>query len=104
MRPRSLLTGPMPRMPAKRRCAGAGCFAALSIGLGVFGGVSPRQHKRNRFFRRIRVAVERVIGTLKRHYGIERLPYVGQARNWCHLLLVSMCYNLKRMLVLQASR
>ena len=81
-----------------------GVFCGIVNRAWRFRGVSPRQHKRNRFFRRIRVAVERVIGTLKRHYGIERLPYVGQARNWCHLLLVSMCYNLKRMLVLQGSR
>jgi IS5 family transposase len=78
---------------------------------GVFCGImykaprgqplSPWQESMNRWLARVRVAVERVIGTLKRHYGLHRLRYLGHHRNWCHLLLVGMCYNLKRMLVLQ---
>jgi IS5 family transposase len=78
---------------------------------GVFCGImhkaqrgqplSPWQESMNRWLARVRVAVERVIGTLKRHYSLERLRYLGHHRNWCHLLLVSICYNLKRMLVLQ---
>lgn len=61
----------------------------------------PWQEVLNRWLARLRVPVERVIGTLKRHYALERLRYLGHPRNWCHLLLVGMCYNLKRMLVLQ---
>ena len=78
---------------------------------GVFCGImhkataghplSPWQECLNRCLARVRVAVERVIGTCKRHYGLDRLRYLGHRRNWCHLLLVGMSYNLKRMLVLQ---
>lgn len=78
---------------------------------GVFCGIlaqarkrrplTDKQRRRNRLYSRIRVAIERVIGTLKRHYRLARFPYVGQARNHCHLLLVGICFNLKKMLVLQ---
>jgi IS5 family transposase len=78
---------------------------------GVFCGIlaqarrrrplTDKQRRRNRLCSRIRVAIERVIGTLKWHYGLERFPYVGRARNYCHLLLVGICFNLKKMLVLQ---
>jgi IS5 family transposase len=79
--------------------------------LGVFCGIlaqarkrrplTDKQRRRNRLYARIRVAIERVIGTLKRHYRLARFPYVGHARNHCHLVLVGICYNLKKMLVLQ---
>ena len=51
---------------------------------------------------RVRRAVERVIGTLKRRYGMERCRYVGGVRNrmtW----LKGICYNLRKMLVLQGA-
>jgi transposase, IS5 family len=63
--------------------------------------LNPWQRLLNRWWARVRVAVELVIGTLKRHYGIDRMRYVGHHRNWLHLILVGMGYNLKRMLVLQ---
>lgn len=63
--------------------------------------LTPKQKRRNRVWERIRRAIERVIGTHKRHYGLGRFPYVGRWRNLCHLWLVSFCYNLKKMLVLQ---
>jgi IS5 family transposase len=77
---------------------------------GVFCGIlarpskrplSVRQKLRNRLWGRVRQAVERVFGTFKRHYGLARFHYVGLRRNLCHLYLVSLCYNLKKMLVLQ---
>jgi IS5 family transposase len=78
---------------------------------GVFCGImsrawrshplSWRQKKRNKFFSRVRRAVERVIGTLKCRYRMERCRYLGLKRNLNHLWLKGMCYNLKKMLVLQ---
>jgi IS5 family transposase len=65
--------------------------------------LSPWQQLLNRWWARVRVEVERVIGTLKRHYGLERLRYIGNHRNRFHLILVGIGYNLKRMLVLQAA-
>jgi hypothetical protein len=63
--------------------------------------LSPWQKLLNRWWARVRVGVERVIGTLKRHYGMDRMRYIGRQRNWFHLTLVGIGYNLKRMLVLQ---
>jgi len=57
--------------------------------------VTSRQKRRNRFFSRVRGAVERVIGTLKRHYGMARGRYLGQVRNRSHFWLKGICYNLK---------
>jgi IS5 family transposase len=77
---------------------------------GVFCGIlaspskrplSLRQRLRNRLWGRVRQAVERVFGTFKRHYSLARFHYVGLRRNLCHVYLVSICYNLKKMLVLQ---
>ena len=45
--------------------------------------------------------MERVIGTLKCRYGLERCRYLGLVRNHNHFWLKGMCYNLKKMLVLQ---
>ena len=63
--------------------------------------LNDKQRRRNRRFSRIRAAIERVIGSLKWHYGLARFPYVGHTRNHCHLVLVAICFNLKKMLVLQ---
>jgi len=80
---------------------------------GVFCGIISRpwrcrplsgpQKKRNKFFSRVRRAVERVIGTLKCRYGLERCRYLGLKRNHNHLWLKGICYNLKKMLVLQGA-
>jgi transposase, IS5 family len=82
-------------------------------GRGVFCGImsrawrshplSRRQKKRNKFFSRVRQAVERVIGTLKCRYGVARCRYLGLRRNHNHLWLKAMCYNLRKMLVLQGA-
>jgi IS5 family transposase len=65
--------------------------------------ISEKQKRRNKFFSRVRRAVERVIGTMKRHYGMERCRYLGRLRNHNHFWLKGMCYNLKKMLVLQGA-
>ena len=82
-------------------------------GLGVFCGIISRawrchplsgsQKKRNKCFSRVRRAVERVIGTLKCRYGLERCRYLGLRRNHNHLWLKGICYNLRKMLVLQGA-
>jgi hypothetical protein len=41
-----------------------------------------------------------VIGTLKRHYKMERCRYLGRVCNRCHIWLKGICYSLKKMLVL----
>jgi transposase, IS5 family len=65
--------------------------------------ITAKQKRRNKFYSRVRRAVERVFGTLKRHYGMERCRYVGGVRNRCHFWLKGICYNLKKMLVLQGA-
>ncbi len=82
-------------------------------GRGVFCGIISRawrghplsghQKKRNKCWSRVRRAVERVIGTLKCHYGLERCRYLGLKRNHNHLWLKGICYNLRKMLVLQGA-
>jgi IS5 family transposase len=80
---------------------------------GVFCGIISRawrghplsghQKKRNKCFARVRQAVERVIGTLKCRYGLVRCRYLGLRRNHNHLWLKGICYNLRKMLVLQGA-
>jgi IS5 family transposase len=82
-------------------------------GRGVFCGIMSRawrghplsghQKKRNKLLARVRQAVERVIGTLKCRYGFKRCRYLGLRRNHHHLWLKGMCYNLRKMLVLQGA-
>ena len=66
--------------------------------------LSGKQRKRNKRLSRVRSAVERVFGTFKRHYGMNRVRYVGLMRNRAHLFLVGICYNLKKLLTLEAAR
>jgi len=80
-----------------------GVFCGIINRAWRYRAVTSRQQRRNRFFSRVRGAVERVIGTLKRHYGMERCRYLGQVRNRGHFWLVGICYNLKKMLVLQGA-
>jgi IS5 family transposase len=63
--------------------------------------IMKKQKRRNKFYSRVCRAVERVFGTLKRHQGMERCLFVGGVRNRCHFWLKGICYNLKKMLVLQ---
>jgi transposase, IS5 family len=82
-------------------------------GKGVFCGIISRawrshplsrhQKKRNKCFSRVRQAVERIIGTLKCRYGLVRCRYLGLRRNHNHLWLKGICYNLRKMLVLQGA-
>lgn len=65
--------------------------------------LSPRQKRRNKRFSRIRSAVERVFGAFKSHYGLHRVRYVGLMRNRAHLFLVGICYNLKKLVSLEAA-
>jgi IS5 family transposase len=65
--------------------------------------ITAQQKMWNKFFSGVRQAVERVIGTMKCRYGMERCRYLGRVRNHNHLWLKGMCYNLKKMLVLQGA-
>jgi IS5 family transposase len=93
---------PTLKMPVRRRCEAGGCSAASSIGPGVIGP-SRQPRRRNKGYSRVRRAVERIIGTLKCRYGLERCRYLGLRRNLNHLWLKGMCYNLRKMLVLQGA-
>ena len=63
-------------------------------------GLSNRQKRLNRVFAKIRSAVERPFGVLKRSYGWRRVRYVGLIRNKAHLYITSICFNLKKMVAL----
>ncbi|OHC02328.1 MAG: hypothetical protein A3G17_05445 [Planctomycetes bacterium RIFCSPLOWO2_12_FULL_50_35] len=56
--------------------------------------------KRNKFISRVRGAVERRFGVLKKHYGCVRVKYGGIERNRCQLFLLASAMNLKRILSL----
>jgi IS5 family transposase len=85
----------------KAALRGRGMFCGIINRPWRYRPISAQQKKRNKFFSRVRRAVERVIGTLKRHYGMERCRYLGRRRNLNHFWLKGICYNLKKMLVLQ---
>lgn len=50
----------------------------------------------NRAVAKVRSGVERIFGTLKRHYKFRRCRYRTLQRNRCHFLVLCTCYNLKR--------
>ncbi len=61
-----------------------------------------RELDHNRFLSKIRSGVERFFGTMKRIYGFSRCRHFSLKRNRCHLVLICLCYNLKRSLKLSA--
>ena len=85
----------------KAALRGRGVFCGIINRPWRYRPISAQQKKRNKFLSRVRRAVERVIGTLKCHYGLERCRYLGLKRNLNHLWLKGICYNLRKMLVLQ---
>ena len=87
----------------KKSLRGRGVFCGIINRPWRYRPITAKQKKRNKFYSRVRGAVERVFGTLKRHYGMERCRYVGGVRNRCHFWLKGICYNLKKMLVLQGA-
>ena len=80
-----------------------GVFCGIIIRAWRSHPLSSSQKKRNKYFSRVRRAVERVIGTLKCHYGLARCRYLGLKRNHNHLWLKKMCCNLKKMHALQGA-
>ena len=52
----------------------------------------------------IRSGVERGFATIKCHYGLRRMRYIGLGRNATHVHLIATAMNLKRMLVLTSRR
>lgn len=63
--------------------------------------LTKKERKRNHRLARVRSAVERVFGTLKRTYGWSRVRYRGLAQNASHFFLLCTAMNLRRSLVLQ---
>jgi IS5 family transposase len=92
-----------PKAARKAALRGRGVFCGIISRAWRSHPLSRRQKKRNKCFSRVRQAVERVIGTLKCRYGLERFRYLGLKRNHNHLWLKGMCYNLRKMLVLQGA-
>jgi len=92
-----------PKAARKAALRGQGVFCGIISRAWRSHPLSRRQKKRNKCFSRVRRAVERVIGTLKCRYGLERCRYLGLKRNHNHLWLKGMCYNLRKMLVLQGA-
>jgi len=62
--------------------------------------LAERERKRNSLISKKRHVVERVLGTLKQHYGLARASYLGTLKVQGELLLSSLAYNLKRALFL----
>jgi IS5 family transposase len=58
--------------------------------------LSPAEVERNHALSLTRRAVEKVFGTLKRSYRLERMPYYSLARNATALTLACMAFNLRR--------
>lgn len=77
---------------------------------GIGDGIMRRGHRarplgaediaRNQRLVPIRCAIERIFGTLKRHYRWTRVRYRGLARNAAHLDLLCLALNLRRAAVL----
>lgn len=77
---------------------------------GIDDGIMRRGHRarplgaediaRNQRLVPIRCAIERIFGTLKRHYRWTRVRYRGLARNAAHLHLLCLALNLRRAAVL----
>jgi len=63
--------------------------------------LTKKDRKRNRKLARVRSAVERVFGTLKRTYRWSRVRYRGLAKNASHFFLLCTAMNLRRSIVLQ---
>ena len=82
---------------------GRGVFCGIINRPWRYRPITEKQQRRNKFYPRVRRAVERVIGTLTRRYGMERCRCLGQRRNHNHLWLMGICCNLKKMLVLQGA-
>ena len=61
--------------------------------------LSRRQKRLNKAFSKVRSAVERPFGVLKRSYGWSRVRYVGLVKNRAHIFMASICFNLKKMVV-----
>ncbi len=89
--------------PRKRELRSKGVFCGILSRAWRGHPLSGHQKKRNKYFSRVRQAVERVIGTLKCRYGLVRCRYLGLRRNLNHLWLKGICYNLRKMLVLQGA-
>jgi transposase, IS5 family len=87
----------------KAALRGRGVFCGIINRPWRYRAITAQQKRRNKFFSRVRRAVERVIGTLKCRYGLARCRYLGRRRNLNHFWLKGICYNLRKMLVLQGA-
>lgn len=59
--------------------------------------ITDEERRRNALWRPIRSKVEKVFGTLKRCYQLQRARYRGLCRNLNHTLLQAMAFNLKKL-------
>ena len=63
-----------------------------------------RQRRRNAALSKVRCSVETVFAVLKQVYGYRRTRFVGLIRNQLQLTLLAICFNLRRMLVIDHAR
>lgn len=77
--------------------AGRGIENGIMRRKAMHRSLDPEGMARNHAISAIRRTVEKVFGTLKRHYQLGRMRYFTQARNRVRFLLSAICYNLRRM-------
>lgn len=65
--------------------------------------LSPEAQQRNHDIAAIRKSVEKIFGTLKRHYQMGRMRYFKMARNRVRLTITAICYNMRRAAVIAAN-
>lgn len=81
-------------------------LAGRDIGNGVMrrgAKKDPAIQLRNNAISAIRRTIEKLFGTLKRHYGLARMRYFTQSRNAMRMALCVIGYNLKRMMVISTT-
>lgn len=86
----------------RRRLKAAGVKDRIMHRANKHHALSPWQRRRNRLIVPIRSQVEKLFGTLKRSYGLDRARYRGVKRNACHLHLMCMALNMRRAEVLMS--
>lgn len=65
--------------------------------------LTDNQKLANRMNSGVRSIVERVFGVLKLHYGMSKARYYGLKRNKARFGLMSLAYNIKRVVSIQRS-
>lgn len=65
--------------------------------------LSSEAQLRNHAIASTRKSVEKIFGTLKRHYQMGRMRYFKMARNRVRLIITAICYNMRRAAAITAT-